>query len=62
MATVRDRQFGPNIGHEEGVTITTCPGSADPAELLKHLIALRNAGVLTEDEIATIKARIVAKV
>lgn len=38
------------------------PNSADPAELLKHLIALRNAGVLTEDEIATIKARIVAKV
>jgi hypothetical protein len=40
----------------------SAPDSADPTALLKHLIALRNAGVLTEDEIATIKARIVAKV
>lgn len=38
------------------------PDSADPAVLLKHLIALRDAGMVTEDESVTIKARIVAKV
>lgn len=43
-------------------TSRPAPDVADPTELLKHLIALRNAGVLTEDEIAAIKARIVAKV
>jgi hypothetical protein len=42
-------------------TSKSAPDSANPAVFLKHLIDLRNAGVLTEDELTTIKARIVAR-